>query len=496
MRRRVHTPVTQPGVQRLAADESDDRSFAWQDRSEERSPSQTRSALGLFGGYSWRSGSVGDRALRREDEQWRRDFEREHRDDLLATRREHFEEIVERRLELKRARAPEDERERVELSRRDVIAAREQLDRDMPFEFELPATVDLYPGDLPEPGPEDDESAGADTESDEGPGAAPMRRPPVSAAPGSSASSAASRPGAPTAPSLRRRGGRGGATSAGSETSESGFDWQQREPTDQQAVTAMFGGGLFGDLLGMAVGEETDDDRRAAEAERLPELNTERQARERELRHRMLREKLRVRETEARREERDAPSSPVSLTDEEITGIRERIDRDMPLEFAVPTYLDPDIGVTIDSTGQITDGRPAAEPAAESDADAGEVEPAADVVTDISPAPPSDVDHAEADVDTAVDTGGAVVDSGPARGTTTAGSLMAAATLARAADDVIRDDDADEPDTGAAAAVLLSSASDHDVDVLSRRIWSRIRREMRSELLVDRERAGALADHR
>jgi hypothetical protein len=43
---------------------------------------------------------------------------------------------------------------------------------------------------------------------------------------------------------------------------------------------------------------------------------------------------------------------------------------------------------------------------------------------------------------------------------------------------------------------LLSSASDHDVDVLSRRIWSRIRREMRSELLVDRERAGALADHR
>jgi len=73
---------------------------------------------------------------------------------------------------------------------------------------------------------------------------------------------------------------------------------------------------------------------------------------------------------------------------------------------------------------------------------------------------------------------------------------MAAATLVQTAGDVVGDDDAPEHDTGAAAATLLSSASEYDIDVLSRRIWSRIRREMRSELLVDRERAGALADHR
>jgi hypothetical protein len=46
----------------------------------------------------------------------------------------------------------------------------------------------------------------------------------------------------------------------------------------------------------------------------------------------------------------------------------------------------------------------------------------------------------------------------------------------------------------AAASTLLSSASEHDIDALSRRIWSRIRREMRTELLIDRERAGVLAD--
>ncbi len=77
------------------------------------------------------------------------------------------------------------------------------------------------------------------------------------------------------------------------------------------------------------------------------------------------------------------------------------------------------------------------------------------------------------------------------------GSLMAAATVAQAAAGTIGDDlDESELDTEAAASALLSSANDHDIDVLSRRIWSRIRREMRSELLIDRERAGVLADHR
>ncbi len=312
MRRRAHAPESQAGVQRLAADEAHDRQFAWQERSEERSPSQTRSALGLFGGYSWRAGSAGDRALQREDEQWRRDFEREHRDDLLERRQTHYQEIVERRLELKRARAPEAEREHVELDPRDVIAAREQLDRDMPFEFELPASVDLYPGELPEADPDDEEGTATGDEPGTGAGGttAPstppgVRRSPVSAASAASAT-AANRPGTRTPP--RRPGSPGGATGPGSTESTPGFDWQRREPTDQQAVTALFGGGLFGDLLSRAVGEETDAGRRAAEADRLPDLNRERQRREGELRHRRLQDKLRVSQTEARREERDTPA--------------------------------------------------------------------------------------------------------------------------------------------------------------------------------------------
>src|SRR4029453_18469501 len=46
------------------------------------------------------------------------------------------------------------------------------------------------------------------------------------------------------------------------------------------------------------------------------------------------------------------------------------------------------------------------------------------------------------------------------------------------------------------AGRIFAAASEVDIDNLSRRLWSRIRREMRTELLVDRERAGSLADIR
>jgi hypothetical protein len=38
--------------------------------------------------------------------------------------------------------------------------------------------------------------------------------------------------------------------------------------------------------------------------------------------------------------------------------------------------------------------------------------------------------------------------------------------------------------------------SELDLDRLTRRLWLRIRRELRTELLIDRERAGVLADMR
>ena len=41
---------------------------------------------------------------------------------------------------------------------------------------------------------------------------------------------------------------------------------------------------------------------------------------------------------------------------------------------------------------------------------------------------------------------------------------------------------------------IIASMSDLDVEMLSRRMYGRIRRTLRRELLIDRERAGTLAD--
>ena len=46
------------------------------------------------------------------------------------------------------------------------------------------------------------------------------------------------------------------------------------------------------------------------------------------------------------------------------------------------------------------------------------------------------------------------------------------------------------------AGSVVESLTEIDIDVLSRRLWERLRRELRTELLIDRERAGSLADIR
>jgi hypothetical protein len=43
---------------------------------------------------------------------------------------------------------------------------------------------------------------------------------------------------------------------------------------------------------------------------------------------------------------------------------------------------------------------------------------------------------------------------------------------------------------------VVESLSELDLDRLTRRMWMRIRRELRTEMLIDRERAGVLADMR
>jgi hypothetical protein len=54
----------------------------------------------------------------------------------------------------------------------------------------------------------------------------------------------------------------------------------------------------------------------------------------------------------------------------------------------------------------------------------------------------------------------------------------------------------DDPNGTAERAHLVESLNELDLDRLTRRLWSRMRRELRGELLIDRERAGALADMR
>ena len=89
---------------------------------------------------------------------------------------------------------------------------------------------------------------------------------------------------------------------------------------------------------------------------------------------------------------------------------------------------------------------------------------------------------------------------GPSLLQTGAVALAGGAIGARLADrDGGREPDYDDemnPQDEEAARRIFAAATEVDIDVLSRRLWSRLRRELRTELLVDRERAGSLADIR
>jgi hypothetical protein len=493
------------GVQRLA----DDDPYAWQERDDEVSPSETRDMSGLFRGYSVRSDSAWGRRIARDEREWADGFENRHARRLVERRNDRYEELLEQALDERRAAAVDPTA--VRLGRREVLEVRARVDEEMPFEHGVPEGFSAFPDRLPDPTPADEgDIADADAEADaEVPGSTPVasgdhprrRARVVPAAP-------VARPATGDARAARRparapsTGGARPSRSAATATTE--YDWQRREPTESQTVAALFGGGLLGDLLGRAVGPETDEHRARAERERLPELLDQRHRRERELRHRRLREHLRDRSTVEAREETPEPRrsrEPIRLTAEEITGIREQIDEELPLEFAVPEYLPPDADVQIAHDGTI----------AALDADAAAESPASTSPVPEGTDPHTATFHPAAADGTTTDAGVPAESSPPARGPASAvvdaedrGAVgFAAAAAIGSALDRARgqreDTDTAEGDAvhdrqQAAASTLLSSASEHDIDALSRRIWSRIRREMRTELLIDRERAGVLAD--
>ena len=296
---------------------------------------------------------------------------------------------------------------------------------------------------------------------------------------------------------MPRPSARAGATS---ESGESRYDWQGREPSDQDVVGAMFGGGLLGGLLGLAVGEETEDERR--EREDTPEIHGRRQERERQLRHVVLREKL----TEAVRSETASAQKPIQLTRDEIVEIRRQVDEEMPLELATPQYLELTDDAQITTSGEISD-LAEAPPTTGSrhDAAAAPTSPTAPATTE-TPAPPAPQPGPESQAlaespqtetvaapEAGEESSGAAGDRRPSLVQTGAAALAGGAIGARLADRDGDEREADYEDTypqdEEAARRIFAAATDVDIDVLSRRLWSRISREMRSELL-DRPRAG------
>ncbi|HZB42239.1 MAG TPA: DUF4157 domain-containing protein, partial [Ilumatobacter sp.] len=518
LRRRTGPLEAAAGVQRLANDESP---YAWQERGP--APSEDR-VLEAFGFRAAAGGAIEQRR-EREDEAWARGFETENATRLHAMRERHYFELKDEVLREKRIVAlREDEDPPTDLTRREAIHLRQELDDEWPWEFGAPENLRFYPEELPPEAEGEGEAApvahagGAAARHAAGAAAAHSAR-----APGSTAGArhlrattghttgAGARPGAGRgrgqAPGAHA-GGRGGAEG-------SQFEWQERESTDQETVQALFGGGLFGGLLGLAVGPESDADRASAEAS-TPRLHERRQDKERELRHRVLQSKL----ADHRRNDTlaDVRDNPIRLSHDEIVQIREQVDNEMPLQYVTPEYLEQHMDAQISADGDISraaelapdeaGGQPApgggvaaGAPAATGATTTATADSTAAVAAALTRAPAEQPADDEAGEGQAVGAG--------ARGPGLLRTGLAAGLGAYVGNRLAAHSEHIEPpgehehahydsfgEDEEAAGRIFAAASEVDIDVLSRRLWSRIRRELRTELLVDRERAGSLADIR
>ena len=477
-------PEIVAGVQRLAHDEDP---YAWQRRNpDEQAGATTGGILGAMFGNEFDSESRIGREQHSGEQAWSQAFEQNAALDTLQPLRDHrYRELVE---DAEREVRVQSIREGVtdvpELTRADRVHLRGLLDDEMPYEFGPPAGITPYPDVLP---------AAPETATPEP--AAPAT-PGAGAASTTPASRATSRPSA----AVRRVGshaaaagmghashgagaGRRPGTGGGGSAEESPFDWQHREPTERESISLMFGASLFGDLFGGAVTGDERDARRAAEAEQISELTDQRHELERDLRHTRLRSKR----TEAARE--GTPPAPIALIHAEIVEIRAQVDTDRPLEFATPTYVDTDHDVSIAADGTIGGALPTPE------ATATTATPTATATTATTAAVTPTTDTAPTTAPTT-----APIAAGLMSAAGTAVATAAVTALAQSDPESAHDElagynvapDADELEAGR----IFAAATDLDLELLSRRLWSRIRRQIRSELLIDRERAGVLADVR
>jgi len=479
-------PTAAPaGVQRLAPHE--DR-FDWQQRG---TPPSERGARSVFGFGFLRPGA--DSAEGREratgDRQWAHDFEADHAAALQERRNVRYAEMVteaERALQIQNLREDGEGDAVLELERHDILALRSRLDDEMPWEFGPPPELDrLYPIE-PEL-PAEDVPTRRSRVTQPSPVVAPFVAPAATSMPNDDDHG----PKVPDAPSV----GRDSVTrrtasplrhphgSPGAAAAEPDVTWQHRPSTAREQISAVFGGAL-GALLSSSVSDGDDEtERRRAEA--APEVMQRRLDRESELRH----VELRSLSVAARREE---TAGPATLGDEAIARIRARVDTEMPLEFAMPEYLDRNVDVFIDAEGTVgpTPAEVVSEQALTDDA-TSMASDTTDAMLDSSTdgAPESATGNSST---TLVEW--TPVATPPAAATADEPMAPNIAVAAGVTLDALATHIDDDPDDRAMASRVFDAASDLDLEKLTRRLYGRFRRDLRRELLIDRERAGTLAD--
>ncbi len=503
IRTNATTPEIIAGIQRLA---NDDDQFAWQHRNPPEREARFDGTLGsIFGApddADQRRGHADERTA--QDLEWARNFEREQAHDLQQLRDRRYEELLDEARRESRIEALRTGEAEAELTRADLIHLRTALDEEMPYEFGPPDGVVAYPGQLP---PETDVTtpqAVVGGHSDSSTTHAALA---VSSASTHPRPSGSSRPSASTrrvgshgaAHGAGRTGGGGhhpGGAGPGSGVEDSQFDWQHRQATDRETVSQLFGESLFGDLFGGSIEGDEPNARRRVEAERLPELTTQRHEYERDLRH----ANLRAKRLEATREEQTP--APIALTHDEIVELRVQVDQDRPLEFEMPDYLAVDRDVSINTDGSFGGPLPTASPTettpAGSESSSLSTTTPRILSSSLSTTTPTTTPTIVSTTTPTGDAGHAPVAESAQHHEAAIGTLIGM-TGSVATDPMAHHDahdvtppDVDELDAGR----IFSAASDLDLEVLSRRLWGRIRREIRNELLIDRERAGVLADVR
>ncbi len=192
-------------------------------------------------------------------------------------------------------------------------------------------------------------------------------------------------------------------------------------------------------------------------------------------------------------ENRAAVGTIVSITQAELAQIRQAVQAELPLDVRDMIYLETDEYLSYEITQADVD---AVFPAGTVAATASSI-----AFPDATSAATEQGDAAGASaLDPTADdqpAGGGSRGGGVGGAVATAVGAAVGAAAASGTASLVRALSGDEPYAGQEmSAHVVQQMSELDLEILARRLWGRLRRELRSELLIDRERAGVLADVR